>query len=237
MKTNKLVTAGASLALAIGSVVGIGAAAFGVEVPIDEIGQEVPGEGYPAGQWFVGDPAGPELTQDETGLTVPGRNQLLYGQSITGVTTDAFTALIEGASVDATGTYTFQVPVFFDPEDVDGDGDLLFTTLRPAVPGSPETTTEWTSSRAIPALGVAANTPVAFSVIADVFDFALDAEPARSPEILAFGVFVNTGDSAVLTSVTWDGETWTFATPTAVVVPPTEAVVPTPIQNPATFTG
>ncbi len=235
MNINKLAAVGASVALAVGSVVGIGAAAFGVEVPIDEIGQEVPGEGYPAGQWFVGDPAGPELTQDETGLTIPGRNQLLYGQSTTGVDTAAFTALIGGASVEATGTYTFQVPVFFDPEDADGDGDLLFTTLRPAVPGSPQTTTDWTSSRAIPALGVAANTPVAFSVIADVFDFAIDAE--ASPEILAFGVFVNTGDSAVLSSVTWDGEEWTFATPTEPVEPPTEAEIPTPIQNPATFTG
>ena len=235
MKINKLAAVGASVALAVGSVVGIGAAAFGVEVPIDEIGQEVPGEAYPAGQWFVGDPAGPELSQDETGLTIPGRNQLLYGQSTTGVTTDAFTALIEGASVEATGTYTFQVPVFFDSEDVDGDGDLLFTTLRPAVPGSPETTTEWTSSRAIVALGVAANTPVAFSLIADVFDVAIDEE--ASPEILAFGVFVNPGETAVLSSVTWGGEEWTFATPTEPVEPPTEAEIPTPIQDSATFTG
>ena len=64
------------------------------------------------------------------------------------------------------------------------------------------------------------------------------ATDAKTVQIVAFGVFsFGDGNSALLRSVTWDGQTWTFATPAAVVVPPVEAVVPTPIQDPATFTG
>ena len=114
MKFTKLSAAGATIALAVGSVVGIGIAAHAIDVPIDEIGQEVPGGGYPEDQWFVGDPAGPALTQDETGLTIPGRNQLLYGWLEAGVTAEEFEAYIEGASFDGTGPLTFQVPVFLD---------------------------------------------------------------------------------------------------------------------------
>ncbi|MDY0909687.1 hypothetical protein [Microbacterium sp. CFBP9034] len=245
MKLNKFTAVGATLALAVGSVVGIGAAAYAIDVPIDEI--TVEGDTYPAGQWFLGSPVGPELSQDETGLTIPGRNQLLYGWSFTGAegagtTTAEFTALIEGASFEATGDATFQVPVFFDPEDtVINEGDaLVFTTLRPATTGSPLTSTDWISSRALPAFGIAANTPVPFADIAALFDEAI--ELGAAPEILAFGILVDEGATVLLNSVTFAGETWTFATPVDPVDPPVEPVdppaeVPTPIQDPATFTG
>src|SRR6187402_504186 len=122
MKSTKVSAVGA-IALAAASVLGLGVAAYAVDVPIDDIGVE--GDSYPADQWFFGEPVGPAATQDETGLTIEGQNQLLYGWLEGGVTAEEFEAYIEGAAVDATGTYTFQVPVFFDP---DGD-DQLFTTL------------------------------------------------------------------------------------------------------------
>jgi hypothetical protein len=218
MKFNKLAAAGATFALVVGSVVGIGAAASAIDVPIDQIGVE--GASYPAATWFLGNPVGPALSQDTTGLTIPGQNQLLYGQSTTVATGAAFTDLIDGAAFAATGTATFQVPVFFD-----GTANTAFTTLRPAVPGTPTTSTEWISSRTIASLGLTAGVAVPFATIAAAFDTAADAE------VLAFGVFVNAGDTAVLQSVTWNGETWTFAAPTP------DAEVPTPVQDPARFTG
>jgi hypothetical protein len=233
MKINKLTAIGATLALAAGSIVGLGLAASAVDVPIGSIVNET--SPYPVEQWFIGNPAGPALSQDTTGLTIPGRNQLLYGRSTTVPTGADFTALISGASFVATGTATFQVPVFFD-----GTANTEFTTLRPAVPGSPTTTSNWISSQDVPSVGLTANTPVPFTTIAAAFDTAADAE------VLAFGVVVDPGTSAVLTSVTWAGTTWTFATPAAPVPPTAPPVAPpaapvappaTPVTGAATFTG
>lgn len=215
MKFTKLAAVGATLALAVGSVLGASLAASAIEVPVGDIGVE--GGSYPAGEWFLGLPVGATpLTQDATGMTITGQNQLLYGQSTEGVDGAAFEALIDGAAFTGTGTMTFQVPVFFN-----GEANSDFTTLRPAVPGSPSTSTDWISSRSV--AGLTANTPVPFSDILDAFGDS-------GIEVLGFGVFVDPGQTAVLASLTWDGVTWTFATP----VP---AVVPTPIQKPATFTG
>jgi len=225
MKLNKFAAAGATLALAVGSVLGLGAAANAIDVPIDQIGVE--GESYPAGTWFLGNPVGDPLSQDATGLTIPGQNQLLYGQTTSVASAEAFTTLIGGASFEASGTATFQVPVYFSPDASDEGNAKQFTTLRPETPGTPLTTTNWISSYNLPQLGLTKNTPVPFATIAAAFD---DAD-AVDPEILAFGVFVNPGDEAVLESVTWSGATWTFATPVVT------AEVPTPIEDSASFTG
>ncbi len=216
MKINKLAAVGATFALAVGSVFGASIAANAIEVPVGSIGVE--GDSYPTGTWFLGDPVGPELTQDATGLTIPGQNQLLYGQSTAGITGAAFADFVEGASFDGDGDLTFQIPVYFD-----GENATDFTTLRPAVTGSPSTGTDWVSSRSV--AGLTANTPVPFSEIVAAFG------EGDGAEILAFGVFVNPDQTALLRSVTSGGVTWTFATPT--VAP----VVPVPVQGPATFTG
>lgn len=217
MKFTKLAAAGATFALAVGSVVGIGVAASAIEVPIDQIGVE--GDTYPAATWFLGDPQGPALTQDTTGLTIPGQNQLLYGQSTTDVSGADFEAFIDGAAFASTGSpATFQVPVFFN-----GEANTAFTTLRPAETGSPTTDMLWISSQTV--AGLTANEAVPFADIMAAFD-GVEGDAA---EILAFGIFVDEGSTTVLQSVTWNGETWTFAT--------AEAVVPTPVQDPARFTG
>ncbi|KQT02383.1 hypothetical protein [Cellulomonas sp. Leaf395] len=233
MKINKLTAVGATLALATASVLGLGAAANAIDVPIGSIGVE--GATYPAGTWFLGNPVGPALAQDTTGLTITGQNQLLYGQTTVVETGAEFTSLIGGASVaPATGNYAFQVPVFFD-----GAGNAEFTTLRPAVPGTPLTTTDWISSQNVPSLGLVANAAVPFATIAAAFQAAGDAE------VLAFGLFVPAGQTVVLSTVTWGGTTWNFATPTAPVVPVAPPVAPvtpaapvaTPVPGAATFTG
>ena len=222
MKFNKLTAVGASLALAVGSVFGVSLAASAADVPLSSIGAE--GASYPANQWFVGNPAGPALTEDTAGLHIDGRNQLLYGESMAPMTGATFTDFVDGASFTGTGTMTFQIPVFFD-----GDADGDFTTLRPAQPGNPTSSGDWISSRAV--AGLSANTPVPFAAVAAAFD------AATNPEVLAFGVFVNPGDSAVLQSVTAGGETWTFGVPVPAANPGGGAVAPTPIQKSATFTG
>jgi hypothetical protein len=216
MKLNKLTAVGATLAIAVGSVIGISAAASAVEVPIDEIGQEVAGGGYLADQWFVGDPAGPALTQTEDGLTIPGRNQFLYGLLETGVTGAEFEALIEDAAFDGTGPLTFQVPVYMS-------GTTGFTTLQPTTTGTPVKTTTWMSSQKV--AGLEKFTPYTFDQIVAAIEGAGD-----NATVLAFGVFVGPGATAELQSVTWGEDFWTFATPT-------EAVAPTPIEDSATFTG
>ena len=85
MKSTKVSAVGA-IALAAASVLGLGVAAYAVDVPIDDIGVE--GDSYPADQWFFGEPVGPAATQDETGLTIEGQNQLLYGWLEGGVTAE-----------------------------------------------------------------------------------------------------------------------------------------------------
>lgn len=220
MKFKKLTAIGAGVALALGSVFGVSLAASAVDGPLTSIGAE--GSSYPANQWFVGDPAGPALTEDVDGLHIDGRNQLLYGQSSLPTNGAAFTAFVNGASFVGTGMMTFQIPVYFD-----GTAKGDFTTLRPVQAGSPSASGDWISSRAV--VGLPANTPVPFSDVVAAFDLAPNAE------ILAFGVFVNPGDSAVLRSVTVGGSTWTFGVP--VTAPDTGAGVPTPIKKAATFTG
>ena len=216
MKFKKLTAVGAGIALAIGSVFGVSLAASAADVSVSDI--TVEGTSYPAGAWFQGNPVTPgALTQDTAGLHITGQTQLLYGESMTGLTGTTFTQFVAGASFAGTGTMTFQIPVFFD-----GPGKLDFTTLRPVATGSPTTTGDWISSRAV--AGLPAQTPVPFATIAAAFDTAV------APELLAFGVFVNPGDSAVLQTLTAGGNSWNFATPTP-------AVAPTPIKKAATFTG
>jgi hypothetical protein len=203
-------------------------------VPVDEIGQEVPGEDYPFGEWFVGDPAGPALIQGTDGLTIPGQNQLLFGVLADSVTAEEFEEFIDVVEFDGTGPLTFQVPVFLGP------GESNFTTLRPTTTGTPSTATTWTVSRTAGPLTKNASY---------TFDEILAAFVGTDASVLAFGVFVDPGETAVLRSVTVDDQVWSFATPAAPVTPPTAPVAPaaqapaaqapvaTPVRAAATFTG
>ncbi|WP_028047481.1 hypothetical protein [Cellulomonas sp. URHE0023] len=237
MKTNKLTAVGATLALVVVSVLGLSTAADAAYVPVTDIVTET--TPYPVEQWFLGNPVGPALTQDATGLTIPGQNQLLYGRAIPGATGAEFQAFIEGVSFVGTGPLTFQVTVYLGP------GTAGFTTLRPSTTGSPTAATTWISSQAVG--GLPADTPVPFAQIVAAF-------VADNATVLGSGVFVNPGDTAVLSSFTSGAETWTFATPAAPVTPPVVAppVTPpvaappatppaapaaTPVSGTASFTG
>lgn len=233
MKLKKLTAVGAGIALAIGSVFGVSLAASAIEVPVNEIGVE--GASYPANQWFLGKvttpDAGPAPTQDASGLTITGKNQLLYGKSMPGLDGTAFTNFVASASFAGSGQMAFQIPVFFST-----GSDRQFTTLRPDSFGVPAASGTWISSQAV--AGLPAGAPVPFADIVAAFDSA-----AGQAEVLAFGVFVNPGATAVLESVTAGGETWTFNTPVPagptdnVDTPDNPAVAPTPIKKSATFTG
>ena len=241
MKINKFTAIGATVALAISAVVGMSAAASAADdiyVPLDEIRQAQDGLPYPQNQWFVGDPAGPALTQDETGLTIEARNQLQYGETIPNVTSGELTTFVDSAEFDADGDLFFQIALY-------ANGN--FTTIMPEFAGQPSTTGNWIVSRAIG--DIAEGVPVSFATILELIgttDAGVGTD-AGTVQIVSFGVFsYGEGNSALLRSVTWgdrsgeSAQTWIFYTPEEVVppvVPPVEAVVPTPIQDPATFTG
>ena len=100
-----------------------------------------------------------------------------------------FTDLIDGASFEATGPLTFQVPVFFD---LDGRATSIarsppFARLAPARRKRRDAVDLQPDVRR---LGLVANTPVPFSDIVAAFDAAIGR---RSPEILAFGVLREPG--------------------------------------------
>ena len=225
MKLNKLAAAGATLALAVGSIVGISTAATAAEVPQSDIVTET--HPYPVEKWFVGEPpkgepAGPAMTQTATGLTIPSRNQLLYGQSVKNVTGAAFEAFVKGVKVDGSGPLIFQVPLFLN-----GATGAEFTTFMQVAAGTPSTEEQWTSSQAVG--GLKAFDPVPFSKIVEVINAA-----GGDTEILAFGVGVfgpANQFTAELRSVTSGAQNWTFATPVVT------AEVPTPIEDSASFTG
>ena len=231
MKMNRFAAVGATVALTVGSIVGIGAAAFGVEVPIDDIGQESAGHRTRSSSGSSATPPVPALTQDDTGLTIPGRNQLLYGRSIETSPVTEFSVSSTARRSMATGPLTFQVAGFLDGDRRRTSSPPFARTTRFAV-DERRVDLQLGPSRRAPL----ENAPVPFSTIVAAFEPPADSTRS-SPSVCS----PEPATTACFSSVTWDGTTWTFATPEVVVTPPTPvtppAVVPAPIKDPATFTG
>lgn len=228
MKKRTLGAIGASIALAAGAVfVAVPATAADFYHPDIELGAE--GESYPAG-WFVGDPA-PETapTQDNSGLILTGRMQLLFGEVVPIADGEAFAGMVADAAVDAVGETTFQIAVFFD-----GAENSKFTTLRPAASGTPAADGLWISSYDVyigDMLVLERNVAVSLDVVLDAFDTA--AEYEYTPELLAFGVYVAPDATATVRSITFAGDTHYFT-----AEPVTEEPAPAkPIEKDATYTG
>ncbi|WP_300265635.1 hypothetical protein [Microbacterium sp.] len=224
-KTRLAVTAAISSSLLAGSML-LAAPALAADVYVPDAPKGVEGDSYPAG-WFTGNPQ-PETApvDDETGITLTGKTQLLYGGIIDVAGPDTFTSLVESSAVDADGDTYFQYPIFFNP---DGE-NLGFTTLRPVDPGTPATDAEWYSSWEVRIDGevILTEGPHTFAEIQTAFQGAIDAGAA--PEVLAVGVFVDTGAEALVRSISFAGDNYYFTEEP-------EAVVPVPVEEEATFAG
>jgi LPXTG-motif cell wall-anchored protein len=165
---------------------------------------------YSAG-WFAGDVAGGDgsTAQTAAGLEIVGGTsgyQLLNGDPAVAGTVGL--AAATGLGVSTTGGAAFyQISVFGEPTSA---GDKEFTTLYPV--DARDLSGNWTNSRAFGVTAAGTQAPLATHVA------LLDAgEPAQ---VLAFGLFVNAGETATVRAIGWDGDNYLFATaPTATASP------------------
>lgn len=232
MKKHRLAATGAALALVVGSI-GFAVPAIAAEIAVPDNSYGAEGDSYPNG-WFTGSPQ-PAVApvDDATGITLTGQTQFLYGGIIPIAGGTDFTALVGGSAVDADGLVTFQYPVFFNSAS---DGNLGFTTIRPVPTGTPTTSGTWVSSQNV-VIGetlILSQGQHTWDEIVAAFDdaAALDAVP----EVLAVGVFVDPGQTALVRSISFGGNTYNFDI-AAVIPAPAPAPVPAPIAIDATFTG
>ena len=183
-------------------------------------------DSYPAG-WFAGTVSGADgtATQSSAGVEIVGGTngyQLLNGDpaDARNVTLAAATGL--GVST-ISGDAFYQISVFAEPNNAD---NKQFTTLRPVDPNGPGG--NWVNSRAFDGAPAGTEAPLATHVA------LLDAgEPAQ---VLAFGVFVNAGDTVTVRAIGWDSDTYLFATaPTATATP--SSVVASDTTTEVTLTG
>jgi len=167
-------------------------------------------EGYGA------DELGAPAVLSEAGLTMTGRSQIIYGFNNDGGlpidgTTVTFASLVETADFSsASDALVYQIPVFVDGVD------SAFSTLRPVNAGAAGIDGLWQASNAnVP--GIAANTPVTV----DEISAALGGF-----QLLAFGVVAIDGQTDVLQSVTFNGDTHNFAAPVVAPDKPSVAIDP-----------
>ncbi|GAA3884738.1 hypothetical protein GCM10022381_28650 [Leifsonia kafniensis] len=141
------------------------------------------------------------------GLTfgIGSDSQILNGLVDTGaqgneIAPTALESLITSASVDITaGAVLLQVPITF--------GTTGWSTLRPAevetTSASPDAGDFWVSSK--PINDIAANTPTPLSSI------ITELAEAGSLRYSGFGMYAQASAPATVESMTWDGDTYTFA--------------------------
>lgn len=146
------------------------------------------------------------------GLQSIGKSQILLGfndntnsgLTSTGVNADLGEDLV-GASYDVTeGEAFLQVPLFADVDGA-GQGEAIFTTLRPAVGATRSTTVgandQWISSKAIGT--VAANTPKPLSEI-------IAAIKVGTYKTIGIGVLTDQGKTSTVRSIRFDDKTYAF---------------------------
>jgi len=184
---------------------------------------------YSAG-WFAGGVTGGNgsATQSAAGLTIVGGSagyQLLNGDPDAKDLGDT-TAAAANLAVSTTGGDAFyQISVFAEP----GASDEGFTTLRPV--DAQDLSGDWVNSQPFEADAgtTAAGTAAALSTHLGLLDQGVAAK------VLAFGVFVNAGDTVVLRAMSWNGDTYLFADAPTVTLSATS--VPEAGTDPITVTA
>jgi LPXTG-motif cell wall-anchored protein len=213
MKLTRIAAGTASLALVAGATLLGAAPASAAEIDVT-IPNPIPAEN-PLGYdpfWFAGDVTAGDgsAIQDATGLVIDGGNtgfQLLNGAAEDNAALTLSAALEFPAVSDADGEAFFQIAVFGEP-------NAEFTTLRPV--DANDLSGDWIVSQAV--AGLLVGTPYT----ADELITALDSgAPAK---VLAFGVFVDPGNTVTLRGITFNGDNYLFA------ASPTLTVAPTSLQ-------
>lgn len=152
-----------------------------------------------------------------TGLKITGKAQILNGFA-----EDAYLAnglakaavMQVGVAADSDAVWV-QVPVFAYPEGrIDAP---VFTTIRAQVPASGNLidATAWVSSKAVG--DVAANTPASLDEILTALG---------DHDVIGYGVFVDSGKTATVESIAFDGRTTSFAKAADPVDPPAQTPFP-----------
>lgn len=164
---------------------------------------------YPG--WHDGAGTG-AFVSTEAGLEVTGRSQILYGLTDASGFMANCLPLVNNMSVDvveSSAPVWAQVPVFYYPNgDITNTADRLFTTLRSEASALG---VQWTSSGNIYAdaaktvVLVPANTPV---------DYGTIMQAIGQHHVIGFGFFVDEGQTATVSSLSWNGVTTNFALPT-----------------------
>src|SRR5665647_1247762 len=192
MKTSRIVSGGLALAFAAGSALFFGGAAAAADsyVVSDDFGAE--GSSYPAG-WFLGTVSAPGTAiSTVSGLNVVGPVQLLNGTPGTSPEPD-LVALVESTNLGiVSGDVNFQIPLFADPANAAG-----FTTLRPDNFGNMglNPLAGWTTSGDVGSLSAGTSHTLV--------DYQNELESLTTQfEILAYGIIVPAGSSAVVSSIT-----------------------------------
>ena len=213
MKFNRLINVGAAVALVASSSLLVASAANAADtyVPASQFGVE--GTTYPAG-WFTGGGSNGTITTTPSGLVITPRMQILNGTPGTSSSPD-LVALATGAHIGVvSGNADFQIPLF-----TNGTAKTGFTTLRPDNFNDPglNPLAGWTTSSAFGTFtaGTSHTLPEYQSQVQGFPNF----------QILAYGVIVPLGVSAVLSSITFNGNTtWFTPQPTGTATPSTVTV-------------
>lgn len=209
MKLKAYAASTAGLALIAGATLLGAAPAHAADIPV-VVPNPIPSEN-PAGYdpfWFAGTVTGGDGTavQDASGLVITGGTngfQLLNGAAEDDPSITLNDALDYQAVSTAGGDAFYQISVFAEP-------DTDFTTLRPVV--ASETWGDWELSRDV--AGLTAGAPYTKTEIITALD-------AGSPaQVLAFGVFVNAGDTVTLRGLVFNGDNYLFAQRPSIAVSP-----------------
>jgi hypothetical protein len=213
VKLNRLITAGVAVALVASSSLLVAGAANAADsyITASQFGAE--GASYPAG-WFTGAGSTGSITTTPSGLSITARMQILNGTPGTSSSPD-LVALATGAHIGVvSGSADFQIPLF-----TDGTAKTGFTTLRPDSFNNPglNPLAGWTTSRAFGTFAAGSSHTLQ--------DYQAQVAGFPNFQILAYGVIVPVGVSAVLSSITFNGNTtWFTPKPTGTATPSTVTV-------------
>lgn len=218
VKLSRIVTAGATLALIAGSSLFAAGAANAADSYVTAGDFTAEASPYAPG-WFIGGGSVGAPTSGLSGLSLVGPIQILNGTP-GAMPAGGLNELATGATLGVvSGNADFQIALY-----TDGDAGTGFTTLRPDNFNQDglNPLAGWTTS------GTFGTFAAGSSHTLPQYDAELDAlstANSTTPQLLAYGAYVPTGQTATLSSITFNGNTSWFtprstssATPSTITV-------------------